>query len=291
MAVLFALGLAAQAGALSTAVWPSVMRREMHALPSHPRLQRVHGDPTPVFIIPGFLTTSECEALVDACHDLQEVRYIEPHEDKLVIGWSNAMPGLLLLAIAGVAGLVLGADYTLPEALQASAGAVAGASTLASMLAGRAKIFTGTKWDATGHAAEEAFLTRIAALFGNVSRERFEPVTVTRYRQGEYQRKHIDARLDGMRDDTFDAGGGQRIAQIIVYLRAPEAGGETKFFGKAFSDWSPPRAVAPVVGQALVFPTATIDGVPDQRYLHSGETVRRGEKWIVGTWLVQDFRH
>ena len=40
-------------------------------------------------------------------------------------------------------------------------------------------------------------------------------------------------------------------------------------------------------GTALIFPTATLDGLADERYLHSGEPVERGTKWIVGTWLME----
>jgi len=40
-------------------------------------------------------------------------------------------------------------------------------------------------------------------------------------------------------------------------------------------------------GTALIFPTATLDGLADERYLHSGEPVIKGDKWIVGTWLME----
>ena len=43
-----------------------------------------------------------------------------------------------------------------------------------------------------------------------------------------------------------------------------------------------------VRGRALVFPTACASvGTPDERYVHSGEAVGGGEKWIVGTWLME----
>ena len=60
-------------------------------------------------------------------------------------------------------------------------------------------------------------------------------------------------------------------------------GGATRFFGPAFGG----LAVAPKKGAALIFPTATLDGVADERYLHSGEPVVRGDKWIAGTWLME----
>ena len=43
----------------------------------------------------------------------------------------------------------------------------------------------------------------------------------------------------------------------------------------------------PRAGEALCFPTASVDGVIDERYLHSGEPVHGPTpKWIVGTWLL-----
>jgi prolyl 4-hydroxylase len=82
----------------------------------------------------------------------------------------------------------------------------------------------------------------------------FDPVTVTRYSRGEYQAQHLDSRLPHQinRDQAYLASGGQRIAQVICYLQAPQAGGETRFFDPAFDG----LAVTPTQGTALVFPTA-----------------------------------
>jgi len=148
------------------------------------------------------------------------------------------------------------------------------------------KIFTGTKWAA--HKQDplvDLFLERACTVFGDCPEARFDPITVTRYSQGEFQAKHLDARLPHqvVRNKAYMASGGQRIAQLICYLQAPAAGGETRFFGPAFSG----LAVKPTRGTALVFPTATLEGLADERYLHSGEPVGRGDKWIVGTWLME----
>jgi hypothetical protein len=48
--------------------------------------------------------------------------------------------------------------------------------------------------------------------------------------------------------------------------------------------------VAPQKGTALIFPTATLDGLADERYLHSGEPVGDGVKYIIGTWLMETRR-
>ena len=102
------------------------------------------------------------------------------------------------------------------------------------------------------------------------------------------QAKHLDARLPHqiVRNQADMASGGQRSAQLSCYLQAPTAGGETRFFGPAFGG----LAVKPTRGTALVFPTATLEGLADERYLHSGEPVGRGDKWIVGTWLMETER-
>lgn len=143
---------------------------------------------------------------------------------------------------------------------------------------GTNRIFTGVKWAADRAEASEPFFERACAIFGDVPPSRFEPVTVTRYGVGQYQAKHLDARLphEVRRTPPYFAAGGQRIAQIIVYLQAPERGGTTKFYGSAFDG----LAAVPEVGKALVFPTATLRGEADERYLHSGEPVEAGTKYI-----------
>jgi len=150
------------------------------------------------------------------------------------------------------------------------------------------KIFTGSKYAAAGTDVIAPFADRAGQLFGDVPLSRFEPVTVTRYGVGEFQAKHLDARLphEVQRNARFLATGGQRIAQLIVYLQPPDAGGSTKFYGRAFDG----LAATPAVGKALVFPTATLRGEADARYLHSGEPVEAGTKWIIGTWLMETER-
>ena len=150
------------------------------------------------------------------------------------------------------------------------------------------KIFTGRKFAADRALCTQLFFERACALFGDVPATRFEPVTVTVYDEGQYQAKHLDARLPHQvqRDAAYFAKGGQRIAQVIVYLQAPEAGGCTQFYGSCFDN----LACVPAQGKALVFPTATLRGEADERYLHSGEPVDRGTKWIMGTWLMETDR-
>ena len=123
-------------------------------------------------------------------------------------------------ALAGFSG------YSLAEAALATTlvvgGLVAAASAGSGALveSGAFRCFTGTKWAAEGCAASRPFASRGAALFG-VGEGRLEPVTVTRYRHGQYQRKHLDSRPAGDASgySEFMGSGGQRLAQLIVYLQ------------------------------------------------------------------------
>ena len=77
------------------------------------------------------------------------------------------------------------------------------------------------------------------------------------------------------------------LAPQPVYAESPAGGaGATRFFNPAFGE----LACVPERGKALVFPTATLRGEADERYLHSGEPVEAGTKWIIGTWLMETER-
>ena len=71
---------------------------------------------------------------------------------------------------------------------------------------------------------------------------------------------------------------GNRLVSVFVYLQLPEAGGRTAFpqLQQSFQ----PRA-----GGALVWYTLDRHGTPDERTLHAGEPVARGEKWGMNIWL------
>ena len=267
------------------------------AVPSHPRLTTICKSP-PVYVIADFLSKPECEELIASTTRMQQQDY---GDDIVRFRLKRLLPLIPLYGI-GVLSLIFGAGYTPEDAALSSfcgigsACAVVAAASALSVKSGLLQVFTGTKWAAHGTPAAQPFAERLCTLF-DTSDSRFEPITVTRYRTGEFQRKHVDARLDGERDAAYIRNGGQRLAQIIVYLCDVEAGGETRFFGDAFSEgWrnddganhegEVDTAMYPKAGMALVFPTATLDGTTDERYVHSGEPVQRGTKWIIGTWLM-----
>jgi len=117
---------------------------------------------------------------------------------------------------------------------------------------------------------------RIAALM-NWPVENGEGLQVLRYGPGGEYRPHYDY------FDPTDPGsephiarGGNRVATLVVYLRAPEEGGGTLFPDIGFE-------VAPVAGNGVFF-SYDIPS-PDSLTLHAGTPVVRGEKWIATKWV------
>lgn len=106
-----------------------------------------------------------------------------------------------------------------------------------------------------------------------------EPMSILRYAPGEYYRPHVDyfdPKLNVSRELLKD--GGQRTASAVTYLSVPSAGGSTSF----------PRlnlTVPPLPGATLWFRNCDADGQVDKRSLHAGETIERGEKWVMTKWF------
>lgn len=115
--------------------------------------------------------------------------------------------------------------------------------------------------------------TRLEADFGPPSPylERWQGV---RYQPGGRFGLHTDA-------GAFAAEPwGERVLTFLVYLQAPEAGGETYF----------PRLdllVAPICGRIVVWHNLLPDGTVDKRMLHAATPPRAGTKTILTTWSRQ----
>lgn len=105
-----------------------------------------------------------------------------------------------------------------------------------------------------------------------------EPLAVLKYRPGQEYKPHYDGLGPrSLARDTLRAAG-DRVATVLAYLNAPEAGGATLF----------PRLglrIAPRPGDALVFFNLDAAGNPSPHALHAGEPVEAGEKWLVSLWL------
>ncbi len=117
---------------------------------------------------------------------------------------------------------------------------------------------------------------RLAALL-DWPLENGEGLQILRYRPGAEYKPHYDY-FDPAEPGTpaILKRGGQRLASIVCYLNAPEAGGATVF----------PEAgieVAPVRGNAVFFSYDRPH--PSTRTLHGGAPVTAGEKWVATKWM------
>jgi hypothetical protein len=103
-----------------------------------------------------------------------------------------------------------------------------------------------------------------------------EPCSIIRYEAGEEYRPHVDyftdpqiARNVAERNDP----GGQRIATFLLYLRAPDRGGETVYEQAGVT-------VRGEAGLGVLHYNVTPDGRQDEQSLHSGRPIEGGEKWL-----------
>ena len=109
--------------------------------------------------------------------------------------------------------------------------------------------------------------------------ERGEGLQILRYRPGAQYKPHFDY-FDPSQPGTarMVERGGQRVGTLIIYLRAPEAGGATVFPDAGLE-------VAPVPGNAVFF--SYDQPVPATLTLHGGAPVLAGEKWVATKWMRQ----
>jgi prolyl 4-hydroxylase len=127
---------------------------------------------------------------------------------------------------------------------------------------------------------------RIADMTG-WDREALEPCSVIRYEPGEEYQPHVDYfTAEQMANDRAEGRdfGGQRLATFLVYLRAPDAGGETVYERTGLT-------VAGRRGMAVLHYNVTPDGLPDDWSLHTGRKVRQGEKWLWRSTLREHPLH
>lgn len=108
-----------------------------------------------------------------------------------------------------------------------------------------------------------------------------EPLQVVRYGPGEEYKPHLDAFSatdDGGRRAIAQYEGRQREATLLIYLQAPEKGGDTIF----------PRiglSVPPLPLAAVYWRNVRPDGSIDERTLHGGAPVSMGTKYAANLWL------
>ncbi|MDH5834664.1 2OG-Fe(II) oxygenase [Luteimonas kalidii] len=106
--------------------------------------------------------------------------------------------------------------------------------------------------------------------------ENLEPCSIICYVPGEEYKPHTDFFSDEQIELNARAKrdyGGQRIATFLLYLRAPQAGGSTKY----------PAAGVDVAGEdgmAVIHYNVDQDGRQDLDSLHAGLPIVQGEKWL-----------
>lgn len=118
-----------------------------------------------------------------------------------------------------------------------------------------------------------------AAFLAGLSPQHSEAVQVVHYKPAQEYRPHFDwFSGDDARLEERLALRGNRLLSFFVYLQLPEAGGKTGFptLRESFQ---------PAAGGALVWYNLDRHGVPDEKTLHAGEPVERGEKWGMNIWL------
>jgi prolyl 4-hydroxylase len=106
-----------------------------------------------------------------------------------------------------------------------------------------------------------------------------EGLQILRYRPGAEYRPHHDY-FDPVHPGTPSIlqRGGQRVATLVMYLNAPQAGGATTFPDVGLE-------VAPVRGNAVFFSYDRAHA--STKTLHGGAPVTAGEKWVATKWLRQ----
>ena len=100
---------------------------------------------------------------------------------------------------------------------------------------------------------------------------RLEEIGVVLYPKGGIYDYHFDTD-----EEMLTEPGGSRLSTCVVYLNNVEKGGATKIFTSGVS-------VIPNPGSMLYFENVH-KGVDEKTSLHSGETILKGEKWILTMW-------
>jgi len=143
-----------------------------------------------------------------------------------------------------------------------------------------ARTSSGTHFRRNDHILIAALEDRICELL-QLPISRFEPLQILNYQVGAEYRAHydyFDSQNEGYKEIL--SHGGQRIATLVMYLNAVEAGGATTFPLVGLD-------ILPQPGQGVYFAYTSSDGEVDKRTLHGGSPVTQGEKWIATFWMRQ----
>lgn len=130
------------------------------------------------------------------------------------------------------------------------------------------------RWDRRVRAIDQ----RICRLMG-MSESRGETLQGQRYAPGQFFRTHHDFfHTDQSYWPAQAASGGQRTWTAMIFLNAPEAGGETAFVSAGLT-------VVPLPGLLLMWDNMDATGAPNLYSAHEGRAVETGVKYIVTKWF------
>jgi len=118
-----------------------------------------------------------------------------------------------------------------------------------------------------------------AAYLTGLSPNHAEAVQVVHYDAGQQYRPHYD--YFSPQDVNYErkcAEMGNRLLSFFVYLMPCEGGGRT-YFPKLHAGFTPEK------GSAVCWYNLDRHGNLDDRTLHAGEPVTKGEKWGLNVWL------
>ena len=131
--------------------------------------------------------------------------------------------------------------------------------------------------EARGAPVVQRLSAAAAAVFG-LGPEHCETLQLVRYTDpGHYYKAHCDL----IEDDDQLLAGGQRLATLLLYLTAPEAGGETEFVELGLK-------VRPLERAALAWPNVAPDGRPLPLSRHAALPIAPGAatpKIAVNCWI------
>ncbi|NXP50159.1 P4HA3 hydroxylase, partial [Heliornis fulica] len=138
----------------------------------------------------------------------------------------------------------------------------------------------------TAHPVVRALERRIAAVTGLDLRPPYaEYLQVVNYGMGGHYEPHFD-HATSRKSPLYRMKSGNRIATLMIYLSAVEAGGSTAFIYANFS--------VPVVKNAALFWwNLRRNGEGDGDTLHAACPVLAGDKWVANKWIHehgQEFR-
>ena len=120
------------------------------------------------------------------------------------------------------------------------------------------------------------------AVWTHIPAEHGEPLYILKYTEGQEYKPHTDffAPNHPVFSKFIDQSG-QRVATVLMYLAAPELGGETTF----------PKAnvtIRPEKGSAVLFWSVTNDNKVDINSVHGSLPVVNGTKYCLTKWIREE---